>query len=34
VETHRRHIMEKLGLNSVADLTKYAIRTGTTSLDN
>ena len=26
VETHRRQIMEKLGINSVAGLTRYAIR--------
>jgi two-component system NarL family response regulator len=28
VETHRQHIMQKLGLNSVSDLTRYAIRQG------
>ncbi|OVE75920.1 hypothetical protein BVX97_03000 [bacterium E08(2017)] len=33
VDTHRRNIMEKLGLNSVAELTKYAIREGITTLD-
>ena len=33
VETHRKHIMEKLGLNSVAELTKYAIREGLTPLE-
>jgi len=33
VETHRRNIMEKLNLHSVAELTKYAIRAGLTSLD-
>ena len=33
VETHRRQIMEKLNLHSVAELTKYAIRHGLTSLD-
>ena len=32
VETHRRQIMEKLGLYSVAELTKYAIREGLTTL--
>lgn len=32
VETHRRQIMEKLQLNSVAELTKYAIREGLTSI--
>jgi DNA-binding NarL/FixJ family response regulator len=33
VETHRHHIMAKLGLRSVANLTKYAIREGLTSVD-
>ena len=33
VETHRRQIMEKLNLYSVAELTKYAIREGLTSLE-
>lgn len=33
VETHRRRIMEKLDIHSVAELTKYAIREGLTSLD-
>lgn len=33
VETHRRNIMEKLDLYSVAELTKYAIREGVTSID-
>lgn len=33
VETHRRNIGEKLDLHSVAELTKYAIREGLTSLD-
>ena len=32
VETHRRNIMNKLGLHSVAELTKYAIREGLTEL--
>lgn len=32
VETHRRQIMEKLELYSVAELTKYAIREGLTTL--
>jgi len=32
VETHRLHIMEKLDTRSVAELTKYAIREGLTSL--
>lgn len=34
VETHRRNIMEKLNLHSVAELTKYAVREGVTSLDS
>lgn len=33
VETHRRNIMEKLQIHSVAQLTKYAIREGVTSID-
>ena len=33
VETHRRQIMEKLDLHSVAELTKYAIREGLTSVE-
>lgn len=33
VETHRRQLMEKLGLHSVAELTKYAVREGLTPLD-
>jgi len=28
VEAHRSHIMEKLDLHNIADLTRYAIRTG------
>lgn len=32
VETHRRQIMDKLGLRSVAELTKYAIREGLCTL--
>ena len=32
VETHRRNIMEKLNLHSVAELTKYAVREGITGL--
>ncbi|OIR14617.1 response regulator UvrY [mine drainage metagenome] len=31
VEVHRRNIMHKLNLHSIADLTKYAIRNGITS---
>jgi DNA-binding NarL/FixJ family response regulator len=33
VETHRRHIMEKLDITSIAELTKFAIRQGLTALD-
>jgi len=32
VEVHRRNIMKKLDLHSVAELTKYAIRNGLTSI--
>ncbi len=32
IETHRRQIMNKLGIHGIAELTKYAIRTGLTSL--
>ena len=32
VEVHRRNIMRKLGLHTIAELTKYAIRKGLTSL--
>jgi two-component system NarL family response regulator len=32
VEVHRRNIMHKLGLHNVAQLTRYAIRKGLTSL--
>lgn len=34
IETHRKRIMDKLGMRSIAELTKYAIREGLTSLDN
>jgi DNA-binding NarL/FixJ family response regulator len=33
IETHRRRIMQKLGKHSVAELTKYAVREGLTSLE-
>lgn len=33
VETHRRNIMEKLDLHSIAELTKYAVREGVSPLD-
>src|SRR5260221_4194210 len=32
VETHRRNIIQKLGLHGTAELTKYALRQGLTSL--
>ena len=32
IETHRKQIMEKLRLHSIAELTKYAIREGVASL--
>ncbi len=32
VETHRAHIMEKLNIRNIADLTRYAIRKGLISL--
>jgi DNA-binding NarL/FixJ family response regulator len=34
VQTHRQHIMDKLDLHNLAELTKYAIREGLTSLEN
>ncbi len=34
VESHRQQLMHKLNLRSVAELTKYAIREGLTSLEN
>ncbi len=33
VETHRRQLMDKLGLRTIAELTKYAIRAGLASID-
>jgi DNA-binding NarL/FixJ family response regulator len=33
VGTHREHLMDKLNIHSIAGLTKYAIRTGVTALD-
>jgi DNA-binding NarL/FixJ family response regulator len=32
IETHRQHIMEKLSIRSIAELTRYAIREGLSSL--
>ena len=34
VESHRRSVMRKLAIHNVADLTKYAIREGLTSLED
>lgn len=34
VETHRQHLMDKLDMYSVAELTKFAIRQGLTTLDH
>jgi len=33
VETHRRNIMQKLDISSIAELTKFAIREGLTTLE-
>ena len=33
VETHRRQLMDKLSLRTIAELTKYAIREGLTSVE-
>ena len=33
IESHRKQIMDKLEMHSIAELTKYAIREGLTSLD-
>jgi DNA-binding NarL/FixJ family response regulator len=33
VETHRRNIMSRLEIRSIAELTKYALREGLTTLD-
>jgi DNA-binding NarL/FixJ family response regulator len=32
-ETHRKQIMDKLDIHSIAELTKFAIREGLTPLD-
>jgi DNA-binding NarL/FixJ family response regulator len=34
IETHRKRIMDKLDLRSIAELTKYAIREGITTVDS
>jgi DNA-binding NarL/FixJ family response regulator len=33
IETHRRNISQKLGLKSIAELTKYAVREGMTTIE-
>jgi DNA-binding NarL/FixJ family response regulator len=33
VETHRRNIMEKLNMYSIAEITKHALREGLVTLD-
>jgi DNA-binding NarL/FixJ family response regulator len=33
IETHRKQLMDKLGINNIAELTKYAIREGLTSVE-
>lgn len=33
IESHRKQVMDKLNLHSIAELTKYAIREGLTELD-
>jgi len=33
IETHKQHLMKKLGLYTVAELTKFALRHGLTSLE-
>jgi DNA-binding NarL/FixJ family response regulator len=33
IETHTRKVMKKLSIHSIAELTKYAIREGLTSLE-
>ena len=34
IESHRRNIMEKLKIHSIAELTKFAIREGLTTIDS
>ncbi len=33
VATHRQHILQKLGINGIAELTRYALREGLSTLD-
>jgi DNA-binding NarL/FixJ family response regulator len=34
IETHRKQVMNKLDIHSIAELTKYAIRNGVTTIDD
>ncbi|MBW2149999.1 MAG: response regulator transcription factor, partial [Deltaproteobacteria bacterium] len=34
VETHKLQLMNKLGVRNIAELTKFALREGLTSLEN
>ena len=34
IESHRKHIMDKLDIHNIAELTKYAVREGLTSINN
>jgi len=34
IETHRKNIMDKLDIHSIAELTKYAVRVGLTSIED
>jgi DNA-binding NarL/FixJ family response regulator len=34
IETHRKNIMDKLDIHSIAELTKYAVREGLTSIED
>ncbi len=34
VDTHRKQIMAKLDLRTIAELTKYAVREGLTSIEH
>jgi len=33
IDTHRQHIMDKLDIHNIAELTRYAIREGLTTAD-
>jgi DNA-binding NarL/FixJ family response regulator len=34
IGTHREHVMDKIGARSIANLTRYAIRTGLVPIDD